>query len=378
MARKPATITQLNDYIQKTIKLDPILGNVYAVGTISDLKYHSSGHIYFSAIDDDSKIRCMIPSFYAKYLDFTLENGQEVLMNGFIDVYKKGGSYSLMIKAVEIQGEGKASLEFQYLMNKLKDEGLFDQDRKKTIPSFPKKIGVITASTGAALQDILKIIKARNNYVDVYIFPAQVQGDYAASDLTNTVKLVNENYKDIDTIIIGRGGGSQEDLIPFNDEGLARAIADSQIPVISAVGHEIDFTICDFVSDLRAETPTAAAQIAVPDITVLKEEMNKLKNSIQVSFNHLVDYNRLQVENQMDKLKLSFDNLIDRYKNEIKTLKLKIESNNPYEILKKGYDILIDKNERPIISSSELIAGETYSLIMNDGKIKVRVVEVDK
>ena len=377
MARKPATISQLNDYIQKTIKLDPILGNVYAIGTISDLKYHTSGHIYFSAIDDDSKIRCMIPSYYAKYLEIKLENGNEVIMTGFIDVYKKGGSYSLMIKEIEIQGEGKSSLEFQYLLNKLKSEGLFDPELKKPIPTFPKKIGVITASTGAALQDILKIIQARNNYVDVLIFPTQVQGDNAAVDLTNTVKFVNENYKDLDTVIIGRGGGSQEDLIPFNDENLARAIASSEIPIISAVGHEIDFTICDFVADLRAETPTAAAQIAVPDISQIREDMEKLKNNLSVSFNHLIEYSTLQAKNQKDRLQMLFDNMIERYKNEIQSYKLKLEANNPYEILKKGYDILIDNSNQPVISVKNVNIDETYELIMNDGKIKVKILEVE-
>ncbi|MCQ2550902.1 MAG: exodeoxyribonuclease VII large subunit [Clostridia bacterium] len=366
MARKPATISQLNDYLAKTIKLDPILGNIYCVGQISDLKYHSSGHIYFSAMDDQSKIRCMIPYSYAQYLEFKLEEGQEVLLTGYIDIYKKGGSYSLIVKDVEVKGLGKASLEFQMLVEKLKKEGLFNKHRP--IPQFPKRVGIITSETGAALQDILKIIKSRNNYVDIYIFPCKVQGEGASQDMAEKVRYVNDNFIDIDTLIIGRGGGSAEDLIPFNDEGLARAIFASKIPVISAVGHEIDFTISDFVADLRAETPTAAAQIAVPDIGKIREEMENLRESLRYSIEKKVEYNSLLINNYCQQLHFTLSNLIDQ-------MKVKLDESNPFEILDKGYAVMRDLDGKTVTSVEDAKLGESYQIILKDGDVKVKVIE---
>lgn len=377
MARKPATISQLNDYIAKTIKIDPILGNIYAIGVISDLKYHSSGHVYFSASDADSKIRCMIPYSYAKFLDFKLENGQEIKMNGYIDLYKKGGSYSLIVKNVEVEGIGKAALDFQYLMEKLKKEGLFDQSHKRPIAAFPKSIGVITAETGAALQDILKIIRTRNDYVDVYVFPVQVQGDKAPADMVKALNFANEHYDFIDTLIIGRGGGSQEDLIPFNDENLARAIYASKIPVISAVGHEIDFSISDFVADMRAETPTAAAQIAVPDLYELKDKVVSFRKNLKDQLVRLVDYNQLQINNYRQTLNHEITNKINSCQNIIDQYRVKIDSNNPYEIFKKGYSALLSTEGKVISSVKDVKSNKTYDLLLNDGKIKVKVLEDD-
>lgn len=376
MARKPATISQLNDYLAKTIKLDPILGNVYAIGQISDLKYHSTGTIFFSAIDDSSKIRCMIPYTYTQYLDFELENGQEVILSGYIDLYKKSGSYSLIVKAIEISGVGKAALEYQHLLNKLKAEGLFDQSHKKPLPTFPKNIGVITAETGAALQDILKIIKGRNNYVNVYVFPSLVQGDTAPADMIKALNKAVTDYSFLDCLIIGRGGGSQEDLIPFNDEDLARAIYDCPIPVISAVGHEIDFTICDFVADLRAETPTAAAQLAVPDISELKEQVAKYHQVLQNTMDHKIQLSALKAENLYTRLNSTITSRINEYKAQLEQLKAKLVANNPFEILEKGYSVLVDSQGNAISSANQVDLNNDYYLIMKDGKISIKITEV--
>lgn len=377
MARKPATISQLNDYLAKTIKLDPILGNVYAIGQISDLKYHSTGTIFFSAMDESSKIRCMIPYTYAKYLEFDLENGQEVILSGYIDLYKKSGSYSLIVKSIEISGVGKAALEYQHLLNKLKAEGLFDKSHKKTIPTFPKNIGVITAQTGAALQDILKIIKGRNNYVNVYVFPSQVQGDIAPSDMIKSLNQAITEYSFLDSIIIGRGGGSQEDLIPFNDEGLARAIYDCPIPVISAVGHEIDFTICDFVADMRAETPTAAAQMAVPDINELKEKITKQYQVLQNTMDHKIQLSALKVENLYTRLNSDISSRIREHRAQLDELKAQLVANNPFEILEKGYSVLVDGQGNAISSVDKVDLNNDYYLILKDGKISLKISEVN-
>ena len=265
MALKPVTVSQLNEYISRILSTDPLLGNISVKGEISNLKYHSSGHVYFSMIDDSSKINCFLPASYARNLNFQLGDGMEITVHGYINVYKKGGAYTLFIRTTEVSGEGNLSLAFELLKNKLEQEGLFDPAHKKRIPEFPRKVGVVTSATGAAVRDIIKIISSRTKLVDVTVFPVLVQGSEAAANMADTLDMINEKFRDIDVLILGRGGGSSEDLWAFNEEKLARAVYRSDIPIISAVGHETDFSICDFVADLRAETPTAAAEIAVPD-----------------------------------------------------------------------------------------------------------------
>ena len=280
MGLKPVSVTQLNSYIKRILQSDPILGNISVIGEISNLKFHGSGHIYFSLKDAGSTVNCFLPADRAAAISFIPEEGKEVICHGYLYLYERGGRYSINIRDMEESGDGALMAEFKRLRDKLEREGLFDPSHKKEIPAFPEKIAVVTSETGAAVRDILKIIRNKNNLVDVLIYPVLVQGSAAAADIAAAIDDINIRFPDIDTIIAGRGGGSMEDLWAFNEEIVARSIYNSVIPVISAVGHEIDFTIADFVADRRAETPTAAADMAVPDTVALKEELDRIASEM--------------------------------------------------------------------------------------------------
>ena len=374
MALRPITVTQLNDYIARVFDSDTLLMNVAVTGEISNLKYHSSGHVYFSLNDENSKVNCFLPSSYVRTLKYELGDGLEITATGKINVYRKGGYYSLFVRNVQVAGEGGLSMAFQLMKEKLEKEGLFDPAHKKPIPAFPHKIGILTSSTGAAVKDIIKIIRSKNELVDIMVFPVQVQGDGAAADIAGMLKFVNDNYDDIDTLIVGRGGGSQEDLLAFNEEILARAIYDSRIPVISAVGHEIDFSISDFVADLRAETPTAAADIAVPDIRELVDRLDKFSSEMLLNLKNVLRVGELKVEQAYSRMKQDMDLLLLNRYNEIERFKLILEQNDPHRIMERGYTV-IESDGRVIRSPEELKDGE-YDIVFRSGKVRVRIENV--
>ena len=374
MALRPITVTQLNDYIARVFDSDTLLMNVAVTGEISNLKYHSSGHVYFSLNDEYSKVNCFLPSSYVRTLKYELGDGLEITATGKINVYRKGGYYSLFVRNVQVAGEGGLSMAFQLMKEKLEKEGLFDPAHKKPIPAFPHKIGILTSSTGAAVKDIIKIIRSKNELVDIMVFPVQVQGDGAAADIAGMLKFVNDNCDDIDTLIVGRGGGSQEDLWAFNEEILARAIYDSRIPVISAVGHEIDFSISDFVADLRAETPTAAADIAVPDIKELVDRLDKFSSEMLLNLKNVLRVGELKVEQAYSRMKQDMDLLLLNRYNEIERFKLILEQNDPHRIMERGYTV-IESDGRVIRSPEELKDGE-YDIVFRSGKVRVRIENV--
>lgn len=374
MALKPITVTQLNDYIARVFDSDTLLMNVAVTGEISNLKYHSSGHVYFSLNDENSKVNCFLPSSYVKNLSYELGDGLEITASGKVNVYRRGGYYSLFVRSIQVAGEGNLSMAFQLMKEKLEKEGLFDPAHKRPIPAFPHKIGILTSSTGAAVKDIVKIIRSKNELVDILIFPVQVQGEGAAQNIAETLKFVNDSYDDIDTLIVGRGGGSQEDLWAFNEEVLARAIYDSRIPVISAVGHEIDFSISDFVADLRAETPTAAADIAVPDIGELVEKLNKFSDEMLIHLKNKLSLGELRTEKALNKLKSDLDMLLLSRSNEIEKLKLILEQNDPHRIMERGYTV-IESEGRVIRTPEELKDGE-YDIVFRSGKVRVKIENV--
>ena len=374
MALRPITVTQLNDYIARVFDSDTLLMNVAVTGEISNLKYHSSGHVYFSLNDENSKVNCFLPSSYVRTLKYELGDGLEITATGKINVYRKGGYYSLFVRNVQVAGEGGLSMAFQLMKEKLEKEGLFDPAHKKPIPAFPHKIGILTSSTGAAVKDIIKIIRSKNELVDIMVFPVQVQGDGAAADIAGMLKFVNDNYDDIDTLIVGRGGGSQEDLWAFNEEILVRAIYDSRIPVISAVGHEIDFSISDFVADLRAETPTAAADIAVPDIKELVDRLDKYSSEMLLNLKNVLRVGELKVEQAYSRMKQDMDLLLLNRYNEIERFKLILEQNDPHRIMERGYTV-IESDGRVIRSPEELKDGE-YDIVFRSGKVRVRIENV--
>lgn len=378
MALKPVTVTQLNEYISRVLMTDPLLGNISVTGEISNLKFHQTGHVYFSIIDQNSKINCFLPSTYVKNLNYELGDGLEVVIHGYINVYKKGGTYTLFVRSIEVAGEGNLSMAFELLKKKLDQEGLFDPKYKKPIPKFPKKVGIVTSETGAAVRDILKIIKSRTSMVDVYVFPVLVQGPDAARDIASTLGFINDKYQDLDVLIVGRGGGSTEDLWAFNEEVLARAVFASKIPIISAVGHEIDFTICDFVADMRAETPTAAAEKATPDDHLLIDRINNLRNSMAADLNSKISYSKLLCDKYLGEMSDLLQRRIDRFQHKIDQCLLSLEENNPSNILAKGYAILETEDGAVVNSTNQLKENAVYTIHLKDGNVQFTICNVNK
>lgn len=373
MALRPVSVTQLNEYISRVLATDPLLGNISVVGEISNLKYHSSGHVYFSIVDENSKVNCFLPSSYAEKLQYRLDDGLEIVVRGYINVYKKGGTYTLFVRSVEVSGDGNLAQAFQIMKEKLEKEGLFDPGHKKPIRALPRKVGVITSNTGAAVQDILKIITGRTRLVDVTVFPVLVQGDGAAQDIAAMIDYVNGHFDDIDTLIVGRGGGSMEDLWAFNEEAVARAIYRSRIPIISAVGHETDFTIADFVADKRAETPTAAAEMAVPDDREYESRIKAQKEQLLRGLKMKADYHKLKVERQRRELDILLSRKMDKAYHELDRLYLLLEENRPGKILEKGYAMIEDGAGQVITSAYGFAEGGRYRIRMKDGTAVVTV-----
>ncbi len=375
MALKPITVTQLNDYIARVLEFDTLLMNVSVTGEISNLKYHSSGHVYFSINDENAKVNCFFPASYVKNLSYELGDGLEVIVTGKVNVYRKGGYYSLFVRSIQVAGEGNLAMAFNLMKEKLEKEGLFDPAHKKPIPTFPKKLGILTSETGAAVQDILKIIRSRNEMVDVMIFPVQVQGEGAAANIASALSFVNQNYNDIDVLIVGRGGGSQEDLWAFNEEVLARAIYDSRIPVISAVGHEIDFSISDFVADRRAETPTAAAEMAVPDLRELRMKLDQIRDSLRQDLTAKLKYDELRADSLLKEMRNDLTRILTDSRNRIERLKIILEENDPLKVLSKGYSVIRNEDHETVDSVNKLTDG-IYEIVLADGRVKVRIEHV--
>lgn len=369
MALRPVSVTQLNDYIGRVLQTDPLLGNISVIGEISNLKYHSSGHVYFSLVDEGSKVNCFLPSSYAQTLPWRLGDGMEAVVRGYINVFKKGGNYTLFVRSLEVSGDGSLAAAFQLLKDKLQQEGLFDPAHKKPIPVFPKKVGIVTSETGAAVRDILKIIQSRTKMTDVIVFPVLVQGEGAAADISAMLDYINENYTDIDTLIVGRGGGSMEDLWAFNEEPVARAIYRSRIPVISAVGHETDFTISDFAADKRAETPTAAAELAVPDDEKLKEKLQWHRQNLLLQLENKVRYQRLRADQCRLDLQVLLRSRLDMYRHELEKRRLLLEENSPKRLLARGYAVVESADGRMVASVSDLHEGSDYRIRMQDGDV---------
>ncbi len=376
MALKPVSVTQLNEYISRVLSTDPLLGNIRVTGEITNLKYHSSGHIYFSITDENSKINCFFPASYVKNLQIPLDDGLKIIINGYINVYKKGGTYTLFVRSIEPCGEGELAAAFEILKKKLDAEGLFSIEHKKPIPEFPRKIGIVTSETGAALQDILKIIKSRTNLVDIVIFPVLVQGEAAASDIAARLDEINEKFDDIDTLIVGRGGGAAEDLQAFNQECVARAIYRSKIPVISAVGHEIDFTIADFVADKRAETPTAAAETAVPDTNELRRKIEFYRDNLVAEMKGKIKLDKLTSDNYLLEMQSALRSILTAAEHKMEKFSLILEENNPKNVLAKGYSIMQTPQGGVIGSILSLEVGGEYEIALRDGRVKVKATEI--
>ena len=366
MALKPVRVSQLNSYIKRILQTDPILGNVSVIGEISNLKFHGSGHVYFSLKDENSKVSCFLPADKFAVLACELEEGLEVTASGYIYLYERGGSYSLNIRDIQVSGQGNLATEFQKLKVKLEKEGFFDTEHKKAIPAFPRKVAVVTSETGAAVRDIVKTIKRKNSFTDILIYPVLVQGPGAAGEISAAIEDLNLHHGDVDIIIAGRGGGSMEELWAFNEEIVARSIYESEIPVISAVGHETDFTIADFVADLRAETPTAAAERAVPDTFLIRETLETINKEMKRNLKMIVEDRRkrlelldpeafgrdirsriimdhMRLDNTAQKMGEQLRTKIRDYRHRLDIIRESLEACNPDNILEKGYSVVTDE-----------------------------------
>lgn len=393
---KILTVSQLNFYVKSVLDSDPRLNYVFLCGEISNLTDHyRSGHIYLSLKDNKSVIRAVMFAGNARNLKFKPMEGMKVICRGRVTLYEATGQYQYYIEDMQPDGIGALYQAYEQLKEKLQSKGLFDQSHKKPIPYCPKTIGVITSPTGAAVQDIKNILTRRFPSVNIILCPVLVQGDNAVPQLIDAVNKLNE-YDLCDTIIIGRGGGSIEDLWAFNDENLAYAIYNSHIPVISAVGHETDFTICDFVSDLRAPTPSAGAELAVPDrneilqnLDAQRQYLSSLMDKKLIENNNVVselttkllslspDDKIAKLYNELDFLSQKYENNSNRIfqntANKIELLATKLESLNPVSTLKRGYSV-VTNNDKTVTSVKDVKNGDTLAINVTDGKIISKVI----
>ncbi len=388
------SVAQVNSYIKHMFNEDFVLNNISVSGEISNCKYHSSGHIYFTLKDEESVLLAVMFAGNAKGLKFRLSEGQKVIVKGSINVYERDGKYQLYAKEVSLDGEGDLYKRFEKLKTELEEMGMFDSSYKKPIPRYATRIGVVTASTGAAIQDIINIAKRRNPYVKIYLYSAIVQGSEAPASIVSGINCLDD--MGLDVIIVGRGGGSIEDLWGFNEEIVARAIFSCNTPIISAVGHEVDFTIADFVADMRAPTPSAAAELAVFDYNDFIEKISGYEKLLKRSLISNFEKKKLLLEGISERLRLrspedrirkkrqDADFLLDRIQQRM-ILKLKnsrmrlsvdaekLNGLSPLNKLSKGYGYISDKDGMQVNSVSNVNAGDKLTVYVTDGKMDVTV-----
>lgn len=419
MENKYLSVAALTKYLKYKFDSDEHLRKIFLKGEISNLKKHSTGHLYFSIKDESSKINAIMFSSQAKKIDFDPEEGTKILVSGRISIYESTGSYQIYVDEMQKDGVGNLYAEFEKLKKKLSMEGLFDEKHKKKIPKIPTKVGIVTAPTGAAIKDILSTIERRYPLCETYLFPSLVQGEYAKEDIVNKIKQA-ENY-DLDVLIVGRGGGSIEDLWAFNEEIVARAIYECKIPVVSAVGHEVDFTIADFVADLRAPTPTGAAEMVVPNIVDLERLLSQFRIRLNESISKKLKLYKLRLnksqnsyilknpmilyENKKQQIDIDKEKLTDYIKHKLETNILKfqklkehyllsnpsalyekqkislynmidkLEVINPLGVLKRGYNVTYN-NSKLVKSVNDVNKTDEIDIRMHDGIIKAQVLDI--
>ncbi|HCK42980.1 MAG TPA: exodeoxyribonuclease VII large subunit [Ruminococcaceae bacterium] len=398
---KILSVSQVNMYIKALLDEIPQVKNVYICGEISNFKhYYNSGHMYFTLKDDKSQLKAVMFKNDNYRLKFTPENGMKVICFGQVGVYERDGVYQLYCRDMQPDGVGALTIAFEQLKVQLAEEGLFDEEHKKAIPKYPQKIGVATSKMGAAVEDIKNVISRRYPLCEIIIVPTMVQGESAAQDIADSIRFIDENLG-VDTIIVGRGGGSLEDLWAFNTEIVARAVYACKTPIISAVGHETDFTISDFVSDMRAPTPSAAAELAVPDIKSLIFQLNNFSVSIEKS----LDFKISQCENSIkrykdffsksnvdlfyanirdkmaqynEKLKDSITRIIENQTNTLSKNAEMLDNLSPLKILSRGYSVVKNEKSDIITDSENINVGDNVEIILSNGAFKATVNEVTK
>ncbi len=369
------TVSDINQYIKALLNNDENLKFIYVKGEISNFKMASNGHFYFSLKDDKAMIGAMMFSNYASKNTFQPENGQEIVVFGSIDAYPGRGTYQIIVYQMEEVGAGQALLELEKLKKKLKEEGLFDESRKRPINLYPNAIGVITAPNSAAIKDILFNLKRRYPIADIYVFYSAVQGDNAAKELLKAFQIA-QTYP-LDTLLIGRGGGSSEDLSAFNDETLVRAIASSKMPVIACVGHEIDSTLVDFVADKRASTPTGAAELATVDQREIYQHFVFASTDMEESLKAKVETMKDDLSSLKEDLNNSLVNLINHQKQLLEHKKATLMALNPENVLNRGYSLTVDEEGHPV-SINDVKKGSKIKTILKDGTIDSEVIDTEK
>ncbi len=396
LGEKYISVSQLNAYANVLINSDSVLQNLFVTGEISNLKYHPSGNVYFTLKDDFSAIRCIAFKNQAELIDWNIENGTQVLASGRAALYERDGQFQFYVQALGVQGRGAQYAAFEELKRKLETEGLFELERKKPLPLLPRRIGIVTSESGAVIRDIIHVSRRRCPNIDLLLYPVKVQGLDAGADIAQGIRTLNEAGM-VDVIIIGRGGGSMEDLWAFNEEGVARAIAASRVPVVSAVGHQTDFTIADFVADCRAPTPSAAAEICVPVKSQLEETIRQLAGRSEHILQNTLDSRKhvlsglqrsgafFRIERKLDTFSLALDTLDSRIRSLVRDrfskqeqkwdmIREKLSALNPKEILGRGYALVTDPVScRVIRSAASLEEGRVLRILFSDGTADVVV-----
>lgn len=396
MEYNPITVTDLNRYIKNKVDNDEYLNNVLVKGEISNFKHHYTGHMYFTLKDENSLIKCIMFKTYTPNLKFVPRDGMKVMILGTVSVFERDGVYQIYCKAMQEDGMGSLYTAYEELKNKLEKQGLFDSKYKKPIPKFPKSIGVLSASTGSVIRDIINVSTRRNPNCYIKLLPVPVQGKGAGEKIAEAIKLMNE-YKLADVIILARGGGSLEDLWPFNEEVVAHAIFESELPIISAVGHETDFTIADFVADLRAPTPSAAAELAVPNVQELLINLEKYNTRYKNALKKKIEVMRLRYEKCManrvfkeplqkineryitidmkvKQMQNSITNKVKDHKAKMIELITKLDSLSPLKTLARGYSLTMDTSGKVVNSVKEIQKDDELTIRFQDGSTNVKVI----
>lgn len=391
------TVGWVNQYIKNMFAQDYLLHRIMVKGEVSNCKYHSSGHIYFTLKDDKGAMSAVMFAGNRRGLQFAMKDGDKVVVTGSIEVYERDGKYQIYAREIALDGEGDLYLRFEALKKELQEMGMFDAMYKKPIPKYAKRVGVVTARTGAAIQDIRNISARRNPYVQMILYPAQVQGEGAALSIVNGIRALEQ--MGVDTIIVGRGGGSIEDLWAFNEEIVARAIFDCSVPIISAVGHETDWTIADFVADMRAPTPSAAAELAVYEISQVTDTLEEYKIHLTKSLERQVRHQRQRLANYETKLyylspqtklnerrhqlvmaeerlKAQMNRIFQNKKQVFALLMAKLEGQSPMKKLQSGYAYVADATGKRITRVAEIQRGQELEISMQDGSVLAKVSDV--
>ena len=400
MQKRIITVSELNEYLRMLFEYDEILRNIYIKGEISNFTNHyKTGHFYFSLKDAGGSVRAVMFRSSASKLKFKPENGMRVIVGGRVSVFPRDGQYQVYVDVMEPDGVGALYMAYEQLRAKLEKEGLFAEERKKPLPRFPKRIGIVTSPTGAAIRDMLHITGRRFPSAEIVLYPALVQGADAAASIARGIRYFNTK-KSVDLLIVGRGGGSLEDLWAFNEELLVRAVADSALPVISAVGHETDFTLCDFAADLRAPTPSAAAELAVPDTEELLSSLGHMNDRISLAMNRrlarsrdrlgllsasrmlkdpraFIDDKRMALAMDEQALYTRMERILAAKRAEFQYKTAKMEALNPLAVVARGYSAVFDEKGVLVKSVSQLAPGDGVSFALTDGKVHARVEKIE-